>query len=170
MPSQSTLTGAAGEHFVLCQLLRRGWIAALAPKGVPNADIIVTDIDGNRQCAIQVKTRRSGSDKGWHMSQKHEEIISDHLFYCFVDMEAENSLPITFVIPSAVVAAVLKESHKLWLDTPGLKGQAHNDSKIRRLRPDYLRDRELSADVMRRLGAGWMEQYREKWELLSNSL
>jgi hypothetical protein len=77
MSSQSTLIGAAGEHFVLCQLLRRGWIAALAPKGVPNADIIVTDIDGNRQCAIQVKTRRDiGSDKGWHMRKKHEEIMS----------------------------------------------------------------------------------------------
>jgi hypothetical protein len=44
MPSQSTLLGAAGEHYVLCQLLRRGYIAALAPIGVPNADILVTVI------------------------------------------------------------------------------------------------------------------------------
>lgn len=166
MPSESTLVGAAGEHFVLCQLLRRGWIAALAPKGVPNADIIVTDIDGNRQCAIQVKTRRKGSDKGWHMSQKHEGIVSDHLFYCFVDMEEETSLPTTYIIPSATVAAVLKESHQLWLDTPGLKGQAHNDSNIRRLRPDYLRGRVLNEDVVRRLGSGWIEQYRENWNIL----
>jgi hypothetical protein len=68
MPSKSTLLGAAGEHYVLCQLLRRGYIAALAPIGVPNADILVTDIDGQRLVAIQVKTRRNiGSDKGWHM-------------------------------------------------------------------------------------------------------
>ena len=155
---------------MLCQLLRRGWIAALAPKGVPSSDIIVTDIDGNRQCAIQVKTRSKGSDKGWHMSQKHEELASSHLFYCFVDMEVENSLPITYIVPSAVVAAVLKEAHKLWLDTPGLKGKAHNDNKMRRLLPDYLRGRQLEAEAMKRIGAGWMEQYREKWELLSNSL
>lgn len=166
MISQSTLTGAAGEHFVLCQLLRRGLIAALAPKGVPNADIIVTDIDGNRQCAIQVKTRRRGSDKGWHMSEKHEGIVSHHLFYCFVDMEEEKSLPITYIVPSAVVASVLKESHQLWLDTPGLKGQAHNNSNIRRLRPDYLKGRTLSEDIKQRLGAGWMEQYRENWDIL----
>lgn len=166
MPSQSTLIGAAGEHFVLCQLLRRGWIAALAPKGVPNADIIVTDIDGNRQCAIQVKTRSRGSDKGWHMGQKHEEIVSQHLFYCFVDLEEEATLPIIYVIPSAIVAAVLKEAHQLWLDTPGRNGQAHNDTKMRRLLPDYLRGRELAADVSQRLGSGWMEQYRENWSIL----
>jgi hypothetical protein len=169
MPSQSTLTGAAGEHFVLCQLLRRGWIAALAPKGVPNADIIVTDIDGNRQCAIQVKTRSKGSDKGWHMSQKHEEITSEHLFYCFVDMEEENSLPVTFIIPSTVVAVALKEAHQLWLSTPGRKGQAHNDNKMRRLLPDYLRGREVGDDVLKRLGAGWMDQYREQWNILRPS-
>ena len=42
MPSNSTLLGAAGEHYVLSQLLRRGYIAALAPIGLPNADIVVT--------------------------------------------------------------------------------------------------------------------------------
>ncbi len=43
MASNSTILGAAGEHYVMCQLLRRDLIAALAPTGVPNADIIVTD-------------------------------------------------------------------------------------------------------------------------------
>ncbi len=167
MTSQSTLIGSAGTYFVLFQLLRRDWIAALAPEGVPNTDIIVTDIEGNRQCAIQVKTRSMGSDKGWHMSKKHEEVISPTLFYCFVDMEKEDAdLPATFIIPSSVVAAVLSEAHKLWLDTPGLKGQAHNDNKMRRLLPDYLRKRESAPDVIKRLGAGWMEQYRENWNIL----
>jgi len=31
MVSATSLTGAAGEHFVMSQLLRRGLIAALAP-------------------------------------------------------------------------------------------------------------------------------------------
>lgn len=100
------------------------------------------------------------------MSEKHGDIVSQHLFYCFVDMEAESALPITFVIPSTVVAAVLKESHQLWLDTPGKNGKAHNDNKMRRLLPDYLRGRKLETEVMQRIGVGWMEQYREKWELL----
>ena len=68
MVSNTTLLGAADEHFIMCQLLRRGLIAALAPAGVPNCDIVVTDQIGDRLCAIQVKTRiEKGSDGGWHM-------------------------------------------------------------------------------------------------------
>lgn len=168
MPSPSTLTGAAGEEYVLYQLLRRGWIAALAPKGVPNADIIVTDIDGNRQCAIQVKTRRDiGSDKGWHMRKKHEDIVSDTLFYVFVDLgKLETDHPVVFIIPSGVVANILKESHQLWLDMPGKNGAKHNDTDMRRLLPDYARRRQLQPTLMQKFGPGWMEQYRENWEML----
>jgi hypothetical protein len=84
--SNSTVLGAAGEHYVMCQLLRRGLIAALAPVGVPNTDIVVTDDIGDRMCAVQVKTRvEKGSDGGWHMSVKHESVQSDTLFYAFVD-------------------------------------------------------------------------------------
>ena len=75
MPSQSTLLGAAGEHHVMTELLRRRYIAALAPHGMPNADIVVTDIEGSRLCAIQVKTRRAiGSDGGWHMAARKPDI------------------------------------------------------------------------------------------------
>lgn len=38
----TSLTGVAGEHYVLFELLRKGYIAALAPTGVPDADIVVT--------------------------------------------------------------------------------------------------------------------------------
>jgi len=166
MLSQSTLTGAAGEYFVLCQLLRKGWIAALAPKGVPNADIIVTDIEGNKQCAIQVKTRSKGSDKGWHMSDKHELISTPNLFYCFVDMEDPIGLPVIFIIPSKIVSSILKESHELWLNSPGLKGQKHNPTKMRRLLPDYIRRRQSQPSEMQKFGPGWMEKYRENWAIL----
>lgn len=168
MPSQSTLTGAAGQHYVLCQLLRHGWVAALAPEGVPNTDIIVTDVAGYQQFAIQVKTRRDiGSDKGWHMKQKHEDLISPTLFYCFVDMgKKETDPPVTYIIPSAVVAKVLSEAHKLWLRTPGRNGRPHKDNNMRRLLPDYVRGWDLPVKVVQLLGAGWIEQYRENWSNL----
>lgn len=168
MSSQTTLTGAAGEQYVLYRLLRREWIASLAPKGVPNADIIVTDIEGNRQCAIQVKTRRDiGSDKGWHMRKKHEDILSPTLYYCFVDLgKTETDNPTVFIIPSAIVASVLKASHQLWLDTPGKKGQAHNNTDMRRLLPDYARRKQLQPGILQKFGPGWMEEYRENWDIL----
>jgi hypothetical protein len=90
LSSNSTILGAAGEHYVMCQLLRRGLIAALAPTGVPHADIIVTDQSGDQLCAIQVKVRRDiGRDGGWHMKAKHEEIVWPKLFYCFVELRSK---------------------------------------------------------------------------------
>jgi hypothetical protein len=165
MPSQSTLLGAAGEHFVLCQLLRRGYIAALAPIGVPNADILITDVEGYKLTAIQVKTRRNiGADKGWHMKPKHETLVSDSLFYCFVDLgEGFDEMPRTLVVPSSAVASAIREAHAHWLKTPGKKGQAHKDSNVRRFTPDYSyvfgKDNE-------KYGPNWTKRFLEAWDSL----
>lgn len=165
MASSSTTLGAAGEHYVMCQLLRRGFIAALAPVGVPNTDIIVSDDIGDRLCAIQVKSRvAKGSDGGWHMKSKHEHIASPTLFYAFVDFGADlDSPPTSYIVPSRVVADVLQRAHRLWLATPGKKGQQRKDGVLRRFLPDY--------DLVKlRIGCGpgWIDRYRENWEQLAN--
>ena len=134
-----TIVGAAGEYHVLSQLLRRGWIAALAPDGAPNMDILVTDENNDKLCAIQVKTRRdTGGDKGWHMRRKHETMIADDLFYVFVDVGKQPSDPTTsFILPSKVVAECIGLCYKVWLNTPGKGGKPRNDNEMRRLLPDY---------------------------------
>lgn len=164
--SHSTLTGAAGQHYVLCQLLRHGWVAALAPEGVPHVDIIVTDSKANRQCAIQVKTRSGkGHDKGWHMKAKHEKLVSKTLFYCFVDFGDDS--PTTYVIPAKVVASKIRLSHEIWLHKRGKNNRKHKDNPIRRLLPDYsITIKNLSPKELKVLGPGWIEQYREKWNIL----
>lgn len=161
MASASTLLGAAGEHYVMCQLLRRGYIAALAPVGVPNCDIVVTDDIGDRLCAIQVKTRvAKGSDGGWHMKKKHETISSATLFYAFVDFgKSLDDHPVCFVIPSAVVADAVQQSHSTWLSMPGKKDQKRKDSDFRRFLPDFDR-----MGIMIGRGGGWLDQYRENWK------
>ena len=128
----STIVGAAGEYHVLSQLLRRGWIAALAPDGAPNMDILVTDENNRKLCAIQVKTRRDiGSDKGWHMKAKHEAMAPEDLFYVFVDVGKHPSdSTVSRILPSGVVADCLQQTHRVWLDTPrqrrsATQGQQH---------------------------------------------
>jgi hypothetical protein len=54
----STMISAAGEYYVLARLSLLGKIAAPAPRGVPNADILVSCTNGERLCAIQVKARQ----------------------------------------------------------------------------------------------------------------
>lgn len=165
MVSATSLTGAAGEHFVMSELLRRGLIAALAPAGVPNCDIVVTDEIGARLCAIQVKTRLGkGSDRGWHMSRKHEALVSPSLFYCFVDFgTVTGEQPFTYIVPATVVAACLAQNHQRWLEIPGAKGQAHKDNDMRRFLPDYA---HLGSE---KYGDGWLQPYREAWDMLQSA-
>lgn len=163
MVSNSTTLGAAGEHYVMCQLLRRGLIAALAPAGVPNSDIIVCDDIGQRLCAIQVKSRvAKGTDGGWHMKEKHERIVSPTLFYAFVDFGTDLvSPPTSYIVPSRVVADVLQRAHHLWLMTPGKHGQQRKDGALRRFLPDYDH-----VKLPIGCGSGWIDRYRENWQQL----
>ena len=156
MPHQTdtTLTGAAGEHLVLSRLLQRGIVAAQAPEGVRKVDILVNFLDGGTPCFLQVKARQYGSDGGWHMSEKHETITDDNLFYCFVDFQPEH--PTVHIIPAKVVARVITQDHQLWLDTPGKNGKAHNPNSMRRILPKALTMPE-----------GWMDEYLENWDLIS---
>ncbi|TWI35092.1 hypothetical protein [Paracoccus sulfuroxidans] len=162
----STMTGAAGEHLVMSRLLSRGYIAALAPQGVPNFDIVVTSVDGTQLCAFQVKTRwDKGSDGGWHMRQKHEELTNPRIFYCFVDLgkHASNAAEI-YVIPSPIVANVIRTSHATWLSNPGARGQKRNDSNIRRLLPDYTKLMGPQTPYV----AGWLNRYHENWDQIAS--
>ena len=161
MSRDYAVIGAAGEHLVLSRLLARGILAAKAPDGTSAVDIVVHQAapDGALSIAValQVKTRTRGGDGGWHMGQKHEDRIEPWLYYAFVDFEPES--PVVYVMPSAKVAQVVRESHATWLAMPGKQGQAHNDSKMRRIRPNWPFDVSSAP-------AGWMDQYREQWELL----
>ena len=167
----STIVGAAGEYHVLSQLLRRGYIAALAPDGAPNMDILVTDADNNKLCAIQVKTRRDiGRDKGWHMKPRSETMIVEDLFYVFVDIGKQPSDPTTtYILPSKVVADCIRLCHKVWLDTSGKGGRLHKDSNVRRLLPDYSFIKPITEEgetIINQYRSGWLDPYRENWSKL----
>jgi hypothetical protein len=143
------MIGAAGEHFVLSQLLRRGLIAAQAPAGAPNCDLIVTDPEGQRLVAVQVKSIIN--PLGWPMNAKHEKLRSPTLFYVLVNFGTDLAAhPKSFVVPSAVVADVLARNHSDWLSKPGLKGQQRQDTDRRQIL----------------LKSPWLAPYAEAWHLL----
>ena len=152
------LIGAAGEHLVLSRLLARDLLASQAPRGTRKADILVNPLDGGRPLLIQVKTRTGKPGLlSWAMTGKSELISEKDLFYCFVNLDLIN--PSVYVIPSKLVAKVIKDTHEEWLSTPGKNGQAHNDNDMRRLMNDYGKN-------FKSVKAGWMEKYLEAWELL----
>jgi hypothetical protein len=153
------LIGAAGEHLVLSRLLARDLLASQAPRGARKADILVNPLDGGKPRLIQVKTRSNvGKRLGWQLSEKNELISEKDLFYCFVNLDLLN--PSVWVIPSKLVAKVVRDTHAEWLATPGQKGQKHNDTDMRRIIDDY-------GPNFKSVKPGWMDQYLEAWQLLN---
>lgn len=149
--TDTTPTGAAGEHLVLSRLLQRGVMAAPAPRGTSKVDILVNFLDDRKPVMLQVKAREYGSDGGWHMSEKHETVLDSDIFHCFVNFEPEH--PIVHVFPAAVVAEAVRVDHQTWLDTPGRNGRPHKRNKMRRIRPGQLGMPE-----------NWMDRYLEVWD------
>lgn len=133
-------------------------LASLSPTGSPTVDVLVLAPDESVIASLQVKTRTYGKDKGWHMREKHESISEPRYFYAFVDLEAEP--PVTYIVPSAVVADVLQKAHRAWLQTPGAKGQPRKDSQFRRILPAFKEE-------VHGYPPGWLEEYQERWDLLS---
>lgn len=165
MINSTAVTGAAGEYYVMYQLLSRNLVAAIAPPGVPTADILVTDTYGDQMCAVQVKTRRDPSpDAPWQMMQKHETFRSANLIYVFVQLAPNLDVaPRCWVMPAVIVADVLERSHQMWLTTPAKR--VRNDSNLRRMRLDYDKH---GLDIG--CPSGWMDQYAENWDIISKTV
>ena len=160
--AQTAMTGAAGEHFVMYRLLSAKKIAALAPTGARAVDILVCDRDGGRLASVQVKTAGSTvGASGWQMSVKHEYWRDDRLFYVFVcPGDAAVSRPACWVVPSAVVADHVRDTHQAWLAEGREKGLKRNDSDKRSFHVRTTRP------ALPAYGPNWLDRYREAWPLL----
>jgi hypothetical protein len=148
MPSHlpTVLSGVSGEYFVAGELSRLGYVASITLRNTRGIDILVSDSSATRQIGIQVKTNQ-GSKPEWVLNEKAEDFYADNLFYVFVNLKSQEERPDFYIVPSKIVAAFVKSSHRHWLATPGKKGQAHNENPMRR-----FRDEE--------------RQYLNRWDLL----
>lgn len=121
--------GNSGEYFVAGELERRGYTVAVPMSNVKDFDILAIHRESHEQFAIQVKTT-GYKQKKWTLSKKNEDLIGDNIFYVFVSLN-ELDTPEYHIVPSRIVSETIKTSHQIWLDTPGKKGQKHNDTNIR---------------------------------------
>lgn len=110
---QGTLVGNAGEYFVVAELLRRGWIAALAPRNAPAFDVLATH--GGRTVRIRVKTRSEARADKWQWNAKADGTIfpelgeSDDDFTVLVTLpEDPKQRPAYYVLPTASVDSRLR--------------------------------------------------------------
>lgn len=123
-------TGNAGEYFVAGELERHGYTVALPLSNTKDFDILAINRETYKQFAIQVKTT-SYKQKTWTLNVKNENMIGDNIIYFFVALN-ELEMPEYHIVPSNIVANVVREDHRQWLNTLGRNGQKHNDNPIRK--------------------------------------
>jgi len=115
----SILAGAAGEYYVAYKISTLGLVAALPRAGTNGVDILVSNVNGSRTVAIQVKTtdwaertRGRGANKRIHELQfplglKAASMSSPDLYFAFVDLrgvEWVEEQPVVYLVPSSFVA------------------------------------------------------------------
>jgi hypothetical protein len=110
----TTLTAAAGEHYVAYRLSQLGYAVALTRAGTPLVDLMVASQDGNA-VSVQVKTSsaayfthkdRAKNYWNWDVGEKARHARGESLFYAFVDLKgsADGASPDVFIVPAADVA------------------------------------------------------------------
>lgn len=139
--SRTNELGVAGEYFVVAELTRQGYVASLTSKNTKAIDVLASSKDGKRCVSIQVKTCSNLEINTWKLSDKVEGIISDNIFYVFVNLREDNS-PDYFIIPSHFVAETVSSTHQEWLKTPNKQGGQHNDTTMRTFKINREREAE----------------------------
>ena len=131
---EGALIGNAGEYYVMAELLKRGIIAALAPRNVPSFDILATK--GNRTVRIRVKTK-SQEYSIWQYSVKKDSSIfrdlsKDGDVTVLVDLAMATKDLKFYIVPTYQINKWLKKDFKEWVKTPGKNNRLHDPANKKR--------------------------------------
>lgn len=101
------MTGMHGVYLVAAELTRKGFIVSPTLRNAPWADLLVTDPRCARAWSVQVKTNGKAVHY-WLLNKDAAAVKSESHIYVFVNIEPDNQAPEFYVVPSAVVAGVMK--------------------------------------------------------------
>jgi hypothetical protein len=150
--------GDRGESWALNFLQRQGLHVSPTPKNTRDIDILARDQSDRRLFDLQVKSR--DRYRNWTMSRRHESIHYPLLFYCFLkfDVDDKEQDPLCWIVPSLVVANVLREAHQAYLaQSPSTR----KDTAKRNFRDDYT-----NRGLAEKYGPTWLDRYKDAWDQL----
>jgi hypothetical protein len=161
MAKEKSARGNASQFFVAGELCRRGYSAVVTMGNTPNIDILCSNIEGTRFVHIQVKTFVPGG-RTCSVGLKSEKNFGENFFWVLggIPVPESKSDFVYYIIPSPIMAREISRAHRVWLESPGKKGQEHNDNTIRTVTlPPYksLTDWDISV-------------YRNRWDLIEKKL
>ena len=152
---EGALIGNAGEYYVVAELLKRGIVAALAPRNASSFDILATK--ENRTVRIRVKTK-SQEYSDWQWVAKKDGSTFRNLskegdFTVLVDLAMETKDLKFYVVPTYQIYTLLKEDFKKWVKTPGRNNRPHDPTSKKR-------------NLSKKKYAQELSKYLNQWEKL----
>lgn len=131
---EGALVGNAGEFYVVAELLKRGAIAALAPRNSPSFDILATK--AGRTVRVRVKTKSEQYDDWQWVAKKdgtHFRELSPHDdFTVLVNLTRETKDLAFFIIATETLDKWLTDDFEKWKATPGKNGRPHDPTSKKR--------------------------------------
>jgi len=154
---EGALIGNAGEYYVVAELLKRGIIAALAPRNAPSFDILATR--SNRTVRIRVKTK-SQEYPIWQYSAKKDgnifrDLSKDGDITVLVDLTMATKDLKFYIVSTYQINEWLKKYFKEWVRTPGKNNRPHDPANKKRNLNQEKYARELSK---------CLNQWEKLWE------
>jgi len=154
---EGSLIGNAGEYYVVAELLKRGIVAALAPRNAPSFDILATR--ENRSVRIRVKTK-SHEYSVWQWAIKKDGSIFRDLseqgdFTVLVDLAMETKDLKFYVVPTYQIDAWLKRGFEKWLSTLGRNNKPRSPTNPKR---------NLNQKTYAQVLSKYLNQWEKLWE------
>jgi len=137
--------GIAGEFYIAHMLAKHGFKVNVSLGRTEGFDLFVQNPQG-KLLTVSVKTTYLKVNKFLWINKKAETLIKESLFYAFVRLNMPDNVPEFWIVPSTIVAPVIKKSYEIYLKTPKRDGSAHKDIPQREFylipRPNFPDDWE----------------------------
>jgi len=149
---------------VVGELLKRGVIAAPAPRNNPGFDVLATNGINSLNIRVKTKTEASGSWVWICKKDKKDGTIFKNLsgksdFTVLVDLGDQQTPPKYYIVPTMELDKRLKEIHEWWVKQAPKRGKPHDpNSKMRRIGLAFPHHKD------------WLSNARGAWSLILSDL
>ncbi len=130
VPISKNDVGIAGEFYIAHVLAKHGFKVNVSLGRTEGFDLFVKNPNGIN-ITVSVKTTYSNKSIEIIMNKKAETLIDESLFYAFVRLNMPDGVPEFWIVPSKIVASVIKESDETYMGTPKKDGSAHKETSMR---------------------------------------
>ena len=103
----NALIGAAGVHYIVSELSKRGLIALPTIRNTPGFDVLVPSLDGSWNANLQVKTSKDKVNF-WPVGKKYDSFKGDNNYYMFLRYIRKEEKFEIFLEPAKKVAEKVK--------------------------------------------------------------